>query len=399
MIKAIFKRSGLHFSASVLNKILTSSVYIAMSWYIPPKIFGQGILSVTLILLGNVIGDFGLTQWYQKQEDEEKAFELFAKLRLLLALCVSVAIFLITYTLDWLPLTLNIITCIALFPYSLISIANAYLIRQKQVLKSTVWQLIQVTPMFFIIFIRQHNLQINEVFLANLLGVSIAVCVIFPFHKLSRIWRRKGERESLYGALRSSSKYALLNYTSVAYARADSLLVRSYLGEAALGFYGLAYRYLEYFALFPSSLVQMLFPVFAQNKKVNGRHIVLLTIITVALGIFFGAMLYLSSNFIITQFHGDSYLPSIAAMQLLSLTLVLLFINAPLATFVQASDSVKKFLPFGIANTLLNIVLNVVLIPVYGISGAAIVMCITEFTGLIINVVFTRKVLASYELK
>jgi len=394
MIKNIFKRSGLFFGGSIISKIFTSTAYILLSRFLTPDKYGQGILSATLIVLGSVVGEFGLNQWYQKQEKEESAFTTYIKLRMILAMFVALVVFTVTNYLHWLPFSLNLITSLALIPYALLSVAIAYLIRNKQVLKSSLWQIIQIAPIFLVIFLKQHGLQIEEVLIANFIGVSLAVCVIFPWHKLQNMALI---HLPLRSALRSSSKYALLNYTSVTYARADSILVRNYLGEAALGFYGLAYRYLEYFALFPSALVQILFPIFAQNKDVRPRQIILLTALMGALGAFFALILALGAKFVILHFHGDAYASSIQVMQLLSITLLLFFINAPLATFVQASDLVKKFLPFGVANTILSIVLNIIYIPLYGIIGAAIVMMITELSGLIINIIFTKRVLTTYD--
>ena len=59
---------------------------------------------------------------------------------------------------------------------------------------------------------------------------------------------------------------------------------------------------------------------------------------------------------------------------------------------MRASVSVEKFLQFGIANTVLNVVLNVTFIPQFGLLAAAYVMLTTEITGLLINVYFVRKV-------
>lgn len=390
MIKRIFKQSGIHFGGSLLGKIFATTAYILLSWYIVPEQYGQGILSVTIILLSTVIGDYGLRQWYQKQEREEESFVAYSKIRIILGIIIAILTFVITYYLNWLPLSLNIITSIAIVPYALLSIANSYLVRAGQVMRLSMWQIVQTMPIFLVIILLKHDLTLETVFTANLIGVSGAVMILFPWRKLKKLSQGS---VSLYQVLRSSSKYALLNYTSVTYARADSILVRNYLGSAALGFYGLAYRYLEYFALFPSSLVQILFPIFAQNKVVTARTIFKLTLLVGLIGLFFSLILAMIAPLLILKLHGTAYAPSVPVLQILSGTLILFFVNAPLSTFVQASDMVKKFLPFGIANTVLNVVLNILTIPALGIIGAAVTMLITEMTGLLINIYFAHKIL------
>jgi len=63
-----------------------------------------------------------------------------------------------------------------------------------------------------------------------------------------------------------------------------------------------------------------------------------------------------------------------------------------LSTVVQSSNYLKSFLPYGIINTVLNIILNLVLVTRYGIVSAAWVMLITEVTGLLINYYFIKKI-------
>ena len=393
MIKSIFKRSGLFFGGSIISKIFTTSVYILLSRYLNPAEYGQGTLGVTVVLLGSVFGDYGLTQWYQKHDNEELAFSAFIKLRLILATFVSILAIVTTLLLKWFTIPQALLIGIIIIMHSLLSIATAYLIRNNQVLKPSFQQVVQAIPILILIFIKKHQITVFDSFLGYAIGDIIALYIMFPFSKLKYL---KSLSIPLLSVLRSSSKYALLNYTSVAYARADSILIRGLSGEAALGFYGLAYRYLEYFALFPSSLVQTLFPVLAQKHKEGRKYIWKLMGIMSALGVIFSILLFSISHWIITTVHGVMYMPSIAVMQVLSLTLFLFFINAPLATFVQSSNIVKKFLPFGVSNTALNIVLNIILVPKFGIVAAAWVMTATEFTGLIINLYFVNKI---YRLK
>ncbi len=390
MIKSLFRRSGVHFGGSIISKVFTSTVYIVLSRFISPAEYGQATLVVTFSMLGSVVGDYGLSQWYQKQENEKEAFRSFLRVRMILAVISSLALFTLITTLDWLPFSLALVTSSVLLPHALLSIATAYLIRKQEVLRPSLQQVMQQVPILIIMLIKQHSVTVLDAVTAYLIGDIIAVFLLFPRKKLTDL---HGARTSFFTTLRSSTKYALLNYTSATYARADSILVRGFLGNAALGFYGLAYRYLEYFALLPSSLVQIAFPIFAQNKNIGKKHMVALTSLMAIFGAVFALFLAFIAPALITTFHGSAYQPAIIVMQVLSLTLLFMFINAPLATFVQSSDLVKKFLPFGVANTVLNVALNIFLIPIWGLTGAATAMLITEITGLLINAYFTNKLL------
>lgn len=91
--------------------------------------------------------------------------------------------------------------------------------------------------------------------------------------------------------------------------------------------------------------------------------------------------------------YGAEYQPAGAVLMILGWGWVLFFINAPIGNILAASNLMPKFVPWAAANIGLNVVLNLVLIPVYGALGAASATLICETTSLVIQLVFGRRVL------
>jgi O-antigen/teichoic acid export membrane protein len=121
-------------------------------------------------------------------------------------------------------------------------------------------------------------------------------------------------------------------------------------------------------------------------------QLIKMTSVMCLMGIVIGIALFLFSRVLIVDILGQNYIAAISLLQIFSLVVVLFFTNAPLATVVQSSDLVRKFLPWGILNTILNLVLNFYFIPIYGVIAAAWIMLISETTGLLINLYFVSKV-------
>ena len=182
--------------------------------------------------------------------------------------------------------------------------------------------------------------------------------------------------------------------TSFAYARGDQIVIQYLLNSAALGFYGGAYRYLETLSLLPAALSQNLFPLAAQKEGIRRHQLIKIVAVVAVIGGIISALLFFLSNFFIVSLMGQNYEPAVGVLQILSLVLFLFFLNAPLASVVQSSSFVQKFLPFGILNTIANVLLNIAAIPIYGIYGAAWVMVVTEISGLAINLGFVYKIYA-----
>ena len=109
-------------------------------------------------------------------------------------------------------------------------------------------------------------------------------------------------------------------------------------------------------------------------------------------GLTIGIIMFSSASLLSIGLLGPEYSPAINVIRILAVVVVMFFINSPLSTVVQSSDLVSKFLPWGIFNTLLNLVVNLILIPIYGVLGAATAMLLTEITGLGINLYFVKKI-------
>ena len=327
-------------------------------------------------------------QWYQKQENEEESFSNIFSIRILLAVLVGLLSFTLLVATGALSAKTSLIIAVTLLPEGLCSLAMAYHLRHGNTFKPALKLMFNAVFMLFIIIIRGKDLTVIEAYTAFLIGDIPALLFLFPLHKLKKLT----VPSSPISTLISSGKYALLNYTSLAYARADALVVRAYLGSSSLGFYGLAYRYLEYLSIFSSSFVQTFFPTAAKKEGIALKTLIKITIAMGVIGSIIAVLLYSSAPFLITHIHGSQYAPAIEIVQILSVTLLLFFINAPLSTTVQASNIVRQFLPFGIANTIINVILNLLFVPKFGLIAAAWVMTATEFTGLIINLYFVQKI-------
>ena len=149
----------------------------------------------------------------------------------------------------------------------------------------------------------------------------------------------------------------------------------------------------------PASIVSVLLPVmsrsFVTDKTsynsvyVHSTRILAMGILPVVIGVSF-----LSKEIILLVYDAD-YLPSASALSLLIWALFFIFVNAPVGNIVATSKIMHVFLPYAIGNTLLNIVLNLFLIPKYSFWGASFATVTTECTGFALQLYFANQVLGN----
>ncbi len=183
--------------------------------------------------------------------------------------------------------------------------------------------------------------------------------------KLNREYINKSLK---YGILANFANIlGFLNY------RLDMFLVNLFLGSTAVGFYTIGVGLAERIWIFSSVASIVLFPKVASEKNISGAKIftpvVLRTIliVTIILSIF----LYFLSKPLIYLFYSSKYLLSVSVLKSLLLGVVALSGAKILSNDIAGRG--KPIINTYIASItiVVNLVLNIIWIPKYGIVGAA----------------------------
>ncbi len=151
-----------------------------------------------------------------------------------------------------------------------------------------------------------------------------------------------------------------------------------------IGYYSASQRIAQILYTLPAILASAVFPAMArfvkQNefdklKILNEKAITILYLIAVPLiigGIVLGAPL-------IEFIFGKEYLPASLSFQILIITLIIHFPAAILNNLIMAHNQQKRLVKYVTIGSLSNIVFNALLIPSFGIAGAAIATVIAQF--------------------
>jgi len=393
MIRSLFQRSITLFMGLAAGKVLSTIIFILLARTLLPESFGQILFLATFLQIVTVLADFGLVQWYQAHYEKEKDHFLLHRIlraRLLTLIVSAVAAFTFLTLTRTFPHPVIVLLIFTLLPDSLLSIGDAYYLpRQKT--KAISYK----NPSRMLIILAGYLLTQKffnlEIAACLFLFSSLITAIWFFPWKVLKDWFSFNLMES-YETLKSSATFAFLIVTSFLYARSDSFVIQYSLGSGALGIYGAAYRYLESLSLLPTALAQNLFPLAARKGFITATQLQKIFAIMAVLGLVLATGLYFSAELLTTTLLGVNYSAASPLVRVFSFVVLLFFINSPLSMVVQSSSLVKKFLPFGMINTLLNIGGNLFLIPQYGIIAAAWMMVVTELTGFLINCLFVLKV-------
>ena len=177
--------------------------------------------------------------------------------------------------------------------------------------------------------------------------------------------------------------FALAAIFTRVYGYIDTVLLNQMINETAVGFYSIPYKITFSLQFIPMAFVASLYPAFSSYfvsnkellKKTFEKSMVYLGIISVPVCLGVIAL----AKPLMLKVYTIEYAPSILPLQILIISLVFLFLNFPLGSLLNACNrQTRNTVHIGIV-MVINIVLNVILIPKYSYIGAAIASSISTF--------------------
>ena len=181
--------------------------------------------------------------------------------------------------------------------------------------------------------------------------------------------------------------FALTTIFSTAYFNVDMLLLAFFKSSADVGLYNVAYRFIYAVAFIPNTFTVALLPMLSRlfvSSKESMRYAyekafkyILLLAVPAAVG---GVLL---APRIIRFFYGEEFLDASPALAVLSIAGGIVFISLLCNVMMTALNLQKKNAMLALGNLVVNIILDVALIPAYGIVGAGLATIAAEFCGMI----------------
>jgi len=154
----------------------------------------------------------------------------------------------------------------------------------------------------------------------------------------------------------------------------DMFLLNSFLNPAAVGYYSIGVTLVEKLWLVSQSASTVLFPkIAAENEEQKRNKITPLVARSVFwISISGGLMLFFLSRWIVVWLYSPAYLPSVQPLQILLPGIVFLSVGRVLANDIAGRGRPILNTCLGGVALIANIILNILWIPGYGVSGAAL---------------------------
>lgn len=203
--------------------------------------------------------------------------------------------------------------------------------------------------------------------------------------KLSNIERRI-DKNLLYQII-DEGKFLWVTYISfLVYTQVDRLMIKYYMGVADVGIYTIGVQLSTILAILLGPVQNSLFPKMMELYRKDYKEYYQFYLFSNTLVTQFYFIITLVSIFVVKYTFGyvyaQEYSPAIGVYTILAVS-IFIKANGSLQTgHMTLKNITKKSFYKTLISLILNIILNALLIPRYGIDGAAIATLITQFTAL-----------------
>lgn len=368
--------------------------------------FGQYTLVLSFVMIFSGLSDWGIHKLTIREVARDNAvknsfFVNTLSLRLILAVIFYFILIATAFLFDYSKTTTELIIVLGLLilANSVINTFVAMLNAEEKMsfsasllfIQSLLSPLVIIPLLYFKMGLLEAFLILVSLNIILAIGVGIYLSkkmFSFNFHDINlRIWKK---------IFRDSWPYALMAIFWMIYINNGSIILSKITDIGQVGIYNAGLKLVLALFFIPGSLMMAFFPSMSrqiaqenkdQIKKSCEKTLKILTWI-----IFPIAILILSlSDFIVPILFGENFADTSRVLKVLTISLVLFFVNSPLGYVILSTQHIKKYIPYDFVIMLFNLCLGIILSFKYGPVGPAFALIFSETLSILVRLFFIKK--------
>jgi len=181
----------------------------------------------------------------------------------------------------------------------------------------------------------------------------------------------------------------------IVYLKIDVVMLQAFKGSTIVGWYAVASGLLLAFIPLQMAVIQSIFPIFSrtyiEDQGSFSLYFERISRFLLSTGTAVAVIVTLAASLLISILYGKEYIQSVSMLRILIWALPLMSLSSLARTALMSCNLQRIALWVVGSNVIVNIVLNLFFIPLFGGHGAAMATILTELAGLILFLAFIRK--------
>ncbi len=411
MRKKIIKDMGILFSGNFISKIIAFLLSIIIARYLGDSLFGIFSFAIAFTSIFGLISDFGMKVLIRREiardtKTSNKYFIDASVAKILLSSISLTIIFILVKLLNY-----SFQKEIAIYMAALCTIVLSFTENIKGIFQAHSrmgYGAYLAIARNIIRFILTYSLLVKGYSLLTVLIVMLIVRLLeliasylilhFKIEKIKLDINFERSKKLMLRALPFgfSSLFILIYY------QIDIIMLSFMVGDQVVGWYSAAYNLIAGLLFIPLAFTTAITPLASQlflKSRDRMKSLCLNSLKYMAMVSFpIAIVVFILADKIISLIYGAKYVSSGLALAILIWSIIPTFVHYVLGLFVVSTNNERQ----GMINTgscaILNVILNLILIPLYGLVGAAIATIFTELFLVTMNYRVLRKVFVQFNI-
>lgn len=396
MQRQLLKDSAVYLTGSIIVQAMGFAGLIWLMNYLPVNEYGKYIYIIEFISIFAFFADGGFTQSIVKETSQNpgEVKSIYSKAQsaqILISMIMMLLIIFISYPLnsreDFIFLLIygfSVVITAYFAPMLAILVAAGRkdLIFYKDVTLSTAKLIFMGLGIIF----KQPIIYFIFLGFLNCIVLLLLHLYISWKKEFTYFFKNKVDLSNSLAFMKQGLLFTTLMAANIIYNKIDIVMLEKMSGSVEVGYYSGATRFIYPFMFISTAFMTAIFPSLAKHSAnpENFKKIQFLGLYYLGgIGVLLSTALFFSSDIIFSTFFGSKYDESIPVFKVLVWYLAIVFIYGPISNSLVAQNKVKFLVVLNLIMIVVNILINLALIPVYGALGAAVATIVCEILILI----------------
>lgn len=389
--------------AEGMSRLLKFVLVINIARILGATEYGKFAFALSFVSLFFIFSDFGLTsittREFSKNKEREKEYPAVFSLKILLSLTALILIIVSSFFVTVDPLIKRVIWVLAIYITisSFAEIVYAIIRARKKMEYEGMAKIIQSILITGIgIFIVKNLPSVENLSIGYLISSVIFLVVLLLFFHFKILPIKFSLQKSIWKEFLCASWPIGISLILAAIPTTAGVIIMGKMNLLSeVGWYTAARKIISVLVIPAALISQSFFPIVcraaAESKeklqKAWNYQILFKIIVLIPLAI--TALLF--SHQIINLIYGQGFAPSALVLQILITNCMFIYINSNFSQILIIANKQKKIALIYLCSAIINIFLNLVLIPYLGLYGAAISLALTSLLNFLLFFLLVKK--------
>ena len=220
--------------------------------------------------------------------------------------------------------------------------------------------------------------------LATAIDYLVIAILLYVFYKKCRGPKLSCSKRQVSRLIKMGVPFILAGLMVSIYGNSDKFMLKHMVDEAEVGYYSTAYSLCNTWVFILSAIIDSMYPVIMESHKNNYKKYEqqnrLMYAIVFYVSVAVSLLFVIFARPVVHILYGDAYMPSVVPLQVITWYVAFSYLGVARNAWIVSENLQKYITPIYAGAAITNVIINYLLIPVWGATGAAVASLITQIS-------------------